>query len=207
MKYPYLEKPGIQLPDNVPDDLLLPFDKYLHKHWISSGFGAMINYLQGFGDYERLTTFYALKNLRPVDLHATLFNNDVHNPEGVVVLPAVYSIIPTTYKGLYNIMVGGDDQFSEQQVKRLIVSSIDSLKSQERPDVKVEDIVLLKDHSPYALYVEHEDIKAGFYKKLNDQQGYRNTYYVGAALSTHTSLAVWQHAQSVVEQYFPDKNL
>lgn len=54
-------------------------------------------------------------------------------------------------------------------------------------------------HTPYEVYVPAEEIEKGFYTKLSGLQGERNTYWTGAAFVTHSSVAIWNFTDGLVE--------
>ncbi|KAL4759007.1 uncharacterized protein BDW70DRAFT_169787 [Aspergillus foveolatus] len=60
-------------------------------------------------------------------------------------------------------------------------------------------IVAFRPHVPYALYVSSEEIADGFYRDLYGLQGYRNTFYTGAAFHTHDSAEMWKFTEKFVE--------
>ena len=312
VKYNYLSKPGINLPGIPPDELVIPFATYLKNRHISSGFGPVINYLQGFGPFDKLLTLYALKNLRPVVINTILldkflapktgaqslyqamardlgheniflntqigqtirpdatnvvmfvnapneigtfgcdqlvvsvppmlsqlsfldldsdetkifgqfksnaywsvlaeldglkskdliFNANIHQPLQAPVLPGIYTIVPTPWPGIYNITLGSDKPLPLEAVNSIIHQGVDKLY---KGKVTFKKLTLALQYSPYALHVDQDAIKHEFYRKLNDFQGYRNIFYVGAAFSTHDTVAVWEHAASIIEANFPAK--
>lgn len=59
-KYPYLEW-GFDLPDPVPEDLLLPFGEFVEKHSLQEIVYPLFFFAQGMGDPLRLPTIYVLK--------------------------------------------------------------------------------------------------------------------------------------------------
>ncbi len=62
-RFGFLLKPGLQLPTEVPEDLLLPFEAFLEKYKLGRSYKPITHYLQGQGTVRSLTTLYALKNL------------------------------------------------------------------------------------------------------------------------------------------------
>ncbi|KAK6599369.1 flavin-containing superfamily Amine oxidase [Botrytis cinerea] len=64
-KYPYLEN-GFDLPDPVPEDLLLTFGEFAIKYNFGKEFlGFISNFAQGLGDLLSKPTLYVLKNFGP----------------------------------------------------------------------------------------------------------------------------------------------
>jgi len=70
------------------------------------------------------------------------------------------------------------------QIKHLVANGI-------LPESKNE-IVEWFDHNQYMNHVSNNDVKNGFYAKLNSLQGKSRTYYVGAALSGQDSTYIWR---------------
>lgn len=64
-KFSLIEKPGIHLPNPVPEDLLMPFGELLQKHRLGHGFIPITHYLQGLGAVRDIPALYAMKNLPP----------------------------------------------------------------------------------------------------------------------------------------------
>lgn len=59
--YSYLEA-GFDLPDPVPDDLLLPFGDFVKKYSLDAAVYTIFSYGQGLGDLLRQPTIYVMKN-------------------------------------------------------------------------------------------------------------------------------------------------
>ena len=60
-------------------------------------------------------------------------------------------------------------------------------------------IIDFANHSPYEVYVSAEEIAKGFYNRLFALQGERKTYWTGAAWVTHSSAAIWDFTDRLVE--------
>lgn len=61
-RYAYLDQ-GFDLPDPVPDDLLLPFGEFAVRHGLESILQLLNGYAQGLGDILRIPAIYVLKNV------------------------------------------------------------------------------------------------------------------------------------------------
>ncbi|KAI9924190.1 hypothetical protein ASPWEDRAFT_158633 [Aspergillus wentii DTO 134E9] len=59
-KYPYLDA-GFDLPDPVPEDLLLPFEDWVKKHNLGDAVNVITMYNQGVGNPLKQSTIYMLK--------------------------------------------------------------------------------------------------------------------------------------------------
>jgi hypothetical protein len=81
-KFGYLEKPGFQLPEAVPEDLLLPLWDFLSKHRIGRSYIPFMRMLQGFGAPRALPALYALKNLSATVMRCARFLSFVTVDQG-----------------------------------------------------------------------------------------------------------------------------
>jgi hypothetical protein len=61
-EYPYLEH-GYDLPDPVPEDLLLPFLEFVQKYGLEDMLNIAFQMGQGYGDFLNVPTLYAMKIL------------------------------------------------------------------------------------------------------------------------------------------------
>ncbi|KAF9891639.1 hypothetical protein FE257_003650 [Aspergillus nanangensis] len=79
-KYPYLTK-GFDLPDPVPEDLLLPFGEFVRKYDLGAAVPAITAITQGIGDPLRQPTIYLMKyfNLGAVESYRTNFLTTAHH--------------------------------------------------------------------------------------------------------------------------------
>ncbi|KAF2136669.1 uncharacterized protein K452DRAFT_353837 [Aplosporella prunicola CBS 121167] len=59
-KYPYLRE-GFNLPDPVPEDLLIPFGAFVEKYRLDDAVWLIAQYSQGFGDILAVPTLYVAK--------------------------------------------------------------------------------------------------------------------------------------------------
>ena len=60
-KYPSLNKPGWNVPDPVPADLLLPFGDFVKKYKLDGAVPTIYFFAQGFGDIVTIPTLYFVK--------------------------------------------------------------------------------------------------------------------------------------------------
>lgn len=60
-KYPSLNKPGWNVPDPVPADLLLPFGDFVKKYKLDGAVPTIYFFAQGFGDILSIPTLYFVK--------------------------------------------------------------------------------------------------------------------------------------------------
>jgi len=60
------------------------------------------------------------------------------------------------------------------------------------------EFVAFESHTPFKLEVSAEDIQDRFYDKLYALQGYRNTWYTGAAMMSHNSGELWNFTAALL---------
>lgn len=318
-KYPYLED-GFDLPDPVPEDLLIPFGEFVRKYDLDDMVRIGFRYGQGLGDFLQIPTIYVMKNfgldiirnfrssflttarrnnselygkaqselgpdvylkstiistsrghpsstghsvrvlvqtpsgpkliltkqlliaippvmenLQSLDLdsreeklfsrfqHSYYFsgllnntgllekrpiqNADSQRPFALPNLPAVYGFGNTPIPGLVDFKYGapiGATQTSTEDVKSAILSTLERLrqagdlqfsKTEGEPGFSA-----FANHSPFELIVTAEEIRKGFYRQLNELQGYRDVWWTGAAWHTQDSSLLWQFTETVVNR-------
>ncbi len=313
--YPFLTYPGINLPDNIPDDLFLPFGEYLKKYNINNSFSPLIHYMQGLGEIENIPMLYVFRNMTH-DVAGYVFWDNYYTPEqgtdklywkiyeylssdkvllnmeikditrkenssiivklensgksliltcdnllvtsplllsclsfldldtreiklfsefkahgywtGIVNItglpsdegifnvnsktisksakfPAIYAILPTQFPQEYNVLYGADDLLPDEIVKDNIIKDINRLQNLTGKPVILNRFVKFLNHYPFNLYVNNDAIKSGFYRELNNIQGYRSTWYTGASFGNLSTPDTWQHAKMILDKNFPPK--
>ncbi|KAI1393303.1 FAD/NAD(P)-binding domain-containing protein [Hypoxylon trugodes] len=80
-KYPYIEN-GIELPDPVPEDLLLSWEKYLEKFNLSDEAIATYSRPAVAGDLTKMLALYVFNNLNTVQLEEELNGKAIANANG-----------------------------------------------------------------------------------------------------------------------------
>lgn len=115
----------------------------------------------------------------------------------VPVLPGIYRISPTGVPGLQNVKYCSTTRLTSQQVQKNIKDSVKRLKKAGTIDTNVPEFAVFAAHDPFLLTVSPSAIKAGFYRRLNSLQGYKNTFYTGAAFQTHDSTLIWRFTEAL----------
>ena len=143
--------------------------------------------------------------------YTTLLKN-TNLPEGLSILaagadeqfntpaiPGPNSFNPTGITGLFNLFYTTEKGLPDDQVKQSITADILRLQNSGFDPTEPE-FEVFEAHVPFQLVVSAEEIAGGFYNRLNSLQGYRKTYYTGAALSAHASSTVWQFTEMILPQ-------
>lgn len=326
-KYPWVDE-GFYIPDNIPEDLLLPFGEFASKYGLGDVVETLFEYGQGLGDFLNQPTLYVMKlvgldatkdiqsgflttlrgnnseiygkaeaelgpsvllhstvlgvrrdrldahghlsllvqtssciklirakqllvsippkvsNLAPLGLDAreyslfsqfnnshyitTIMNNtglpgiqdgiDYTNaaahgstPFDIPKLPAAYGFSPTGVGGLVTVEYGAPagtpaHLTTDEAVKEHILETLARLRRSAAvsvdltmPETQTPEFVVFSNHSPFELTVGAEAIKRGFYRELYALQGYRSTWWTGAAWHTQDSSLLWRFTEGVVE--------
>jgi hypothetical protein len=309
-EYPFIGTNGINLPNPVPAELLLPFKDFLEARGLLPGLARLFDFLQGFGSPLDMTTLYALKNIdlavssailtngflrgeggndlfykeAEKELGNSIFKNTnvlsvsrptagpvrvyINTPSGrqlilcdrlivtfppllqnmqrldlsrrefdifrrfrsnfywtsvaeisglppfqrvsnrsaslpfnVPRLPGLYGVSPSSAPNVYNILYGSDRVIPGRAVQQQIERDVERLSVATGSPVTFNRFRLFKGHNPYALYVSPQDIQNGFYARLKALQGQRNTFYLGSAFQTHSTLAVWSQAEELLNTF------
>lgn len=125
-------------------------------------------------------------------------DTDVHNigltaSLGVPPLPGIYSIEATGVPGLHAAYYGSPTPVSDDAIKSELLSTIPRLVQAAgyAPVNGTPEIVAFNNHSPFEVTVSTDAIQKGFYDKLQELQGKKNTWYTGAAWEAQDSSLIW----------------
>lgn len=164
-----------------------------------------------FGEFTNKYYWSTLVRTEGLQPDILLMNNKGPNPDdnrtfADQVYPGIFIIAPTAVPGLTNVLYGSDRELTEEQIKVRITGDLEKLSGEfvDGP-VKVLGFDAFVSHSPYSPMASNFAIGFGFYRDLNKLQGYRGTYYLGAAFDSNDTSSVWLHAKGIVEQNFPSK--
>jgi hypothetical protein len=173
----------------IPQKLnnLIPFDLDGNE---TSTFSEFIN----TGYYTSLVRNTGLPNTFNM---ASLSPN---TPFNIPQMPGVYDIVPSGIPDLFDIKYGSPHSVPDEYVQKEIIDYIKKLQANGFTNnvTSEPEFVRFKSHAPFELTVSPGAIQAGFYKDLYALQGYRNTYYTGAAFHTQDSSMLWNFTESYV---------
>ncbi|PLN86731.1 hypothetical protein BDW42DRAFT_189991 [Aspergillus taichungensis] len=138
-------------------------------------------------------------SVRIQGVDASIMNKRADARYGALELPAICVITqrgpPDTVVVHY---VSDEPMLREEDVRHGIVTELRQLRKAGF-DVSEPEIITLADHSPYELRVSPRAIADGFYSHLNALQGYRKTFWTGAALQTHDSAQIWRFTEALIQ--------
>ncbi|KAI9674074.1 MAG: hypothetical protein M1817_001892 [Caeruleum heppii] len=153
-----------------------------------------------FGELAGTSIHCAIVRYSDIPDNYTLQNVAPDRPYNIADLPSVYNYGPSRVPGLVKAYFGSASTTdvpvsvsSKAFVDTLARLGLPKDRSAPKPIVEVN-----KSHFPYFLRVGVEQIRSGFYKKMYDLQGHRNTFYTGAALSRQNSASIWKYTEDEV---------
>ncbi|KAJ5160821.1 FAD/NAD(P)-binding domain-containing protein [Penicillium canariense] len=123
-------------------------------------------------------------------------NTSYHLPK----LPGVYTVTSTAIEGIFDFKYGSPHALPDDYVRGEIASYVKKMQANGIAE-KVPgepEFVRFSSHTPFELTVSQEQIANGFYEELYALQGYRNTWYTGAAFHTQDSSMLWNFTDSTV---------
>lgn len=118
------------------------------------------------------------------------------NEYGLPDFPTIYYLSSTRIPGLTDVKYGSNTPLSDDEVQSNIIHDVQKLASADIIfSAQTPDFVAFKSHAPFELYVEAEDIESGFYDNLYGLQGYRGTWWTGAAWHVQDSSLLWNFTE------------
>jgi len=118
-------------------------------------------------------------------------NTSYHIPE----LPGAYAINPTAVDGLHYFWYGSPVEISQCDIEAEMTAVVRRLTNSTDQEPQ---FVAFQSHTPFKLEVSAEDIQDRFYDKLYALQGYRSTWYTGAAMLSHNSGELWNFTAALL---------
>ena len=121
-------------------------------------------------------------------------------------LPALYQISPTRLPDIHLVRYGSMKGMSDEAVQQDILKTVERVRhtvvGSNQTYVKPAELIAYASHNPFNLNVPPEDIAEGFYTKLGKLQGHRSTWYTGAAFMSHTTGALWNFTDHLVDRMY-----
>ncbi|KAF5549513.1 amine oxidase [Fusarium mexicanum] len=124
-------------------------------------------------------------------------NAGAHRPYHVASLPGVVEIAPSAYPGYNFYWYNTINAQTRAQIEGAARSTIKWLQTQNKLKALEPDFVDFQDFSPFHLSPPTQDIADGWYGKMRDLQGHRNTWYI-SALFVVGSTQVWNNTQKIL---------
>jgi len=153
-----------------------------------------------FGEFENTGYYTSLVKNTGLPANFTSFSVSPDTPFNIPELPGIYSVFPTAIQGVFDIKYGSPHSLPHDFVRCEILSYVKKLQGNGfTAEVSGDpEFVRFKSHAPFELTVTQDKIVNGFYEELYALQGYRNTWYTGAAFDTQDSSMLWNFTESYV---------
>lgn len=130
-----------------------------------------------------------------------IVNVGASTPFNLPSLPGIYGLSPTAQSGLLDVKYASSYEQSDAQVQENILAALERLKL---PNVTLTpakaNFAAFNAHVPFFEHVSADEIQGGFYERANALQGYRETYYTGAAWEAHDSSAIWAFTERLLKE-------
>ncbi|OXV09677.1 hypothetical protein Egran_02559 [Elaphomyces granulatus] len=131
--------------------------------------------------------------------NTTYQNVDVAAPYSLPDLPGLYGLGATAIPGLLDVKYGSQTAFFDDAVKADIIATIIRLRTNLGIQTDEEpEFVAYNSHTPFRLTVSPDDVKSGFYDKLNALQGHLHTFWTGATFDTPDSALLWNFTETLL---------
>ncbi|KAL7623782.1 hypothetical protein AAE478_005335 [Parahypoxylon ruwenzoriense] len=116
-------------------------------------------------------------------------------------LPGPYHITESRVPGLFYSWYGSPTELTEDEIKSDVTNVIGRLRAATNSTVtSPPDYIEFKSHTPFKLVVSAESLTNGFYDQLEGLQGYRGTWYTGAAMISHDVSIIWNYTQALLPE-------
>lgn len=116
-------------------------------------------------------------------------------------LPAPYQVTETSIPGLWYVWYGSPYPLTQGEVEvdvRAVIMRLQEAIVTNSSSCSSPEFVEFRSHTPFKLGVSVKSLENGFYKELNSLQGYRNTWYTGAAFVSQASGILWNYTHSLL---------
>ena len=154
-----------------------------------------------FSKFQNSAYYTTLVTNTGLPENVSFSNIGLDTPYNLPVLPAAYTVSATAVPGIYDVFYGSQTDLTDEEVQTDIRATVARIREAQLGNSTTGsssdelEFLIFKAHIPFVLYVPSSEIASGFYSKVNDLQGYRNTFYNGAAFQTQDSSLLWQFTE------------
>lgn len=132
---------------------------------------------------------------------APLQNVGIDAPFNIPALPALFNVIRTALGPGYGIAYyTGPGHIDVPAAQADTLVTLERLAANGVIEAAPTEILAWYDHANVRMYVEPEEVRAGFYRDLYALQGQRNTFWSGAAWVTQASSPIWDYTKGLVDE-------
>ncbi|GAB1198080.1 hypothetical protein APSETT444_007388 [Aspergillus pseudonomiae] len=166
-----------------------------------SGFDLVTTEFSLFQKWDWVNYYVAIIKNTGIPKATTLVNADPDNTPGNLPLPPFQ--LELQYSGIEGYLISkiiGNSTLTAQQAKDLVLSDIRRMGTAGTFPGGDPEVVVFGDHTPTTVSVKNADIRDGFYRKLYELQGTKNTFYTGLAFCSDYSSLLWAYTDTVIEE-------
>ncbi|GAQ03934.1 beta-cyclopiazonate dehydrogenase [Aspergillus lentulus] len=153
-----------------------------------------------FGEFLNTGYYTSLLTNTGLPTNFSSLSVGADTPYNIPKLPGIYQVTSTAIEDVFDIKYGSPYGLPAHYVREEILAYVKKLQDNGFAE-KVHGepkFVRFNSHTPFELTVPPEQIAKGFYRELYGLQGYRNTWYTGAAFHTQDSSMLWNFTESYV---------
>jgi hypothetical protein len=153
-----------------------------------------------FGEFLNTEYYTSLVTNTGLPTNFSSLSVGADTPYNIPKLPGIYQVTSTAIEDIFDIKYGSPYGLPANHVRKEILAYVKKLQDNGFAE-KVHGepkFVRFNSHTPFELTVPPEQIANGFYRELYGLQGYRNTWYTGAAYHTQDSSMLWNFTESYV---------
>ncbi|QIX01328.1 hypothetical protein AMS68_006845 [Peltaster fructicola] len=126
-----------------------------------------------------------------------IYNVGSNNSYYIADQPGILTIIPTGVSQLHRVYYGSPTYMTDEEVVDSIMTTTEKALQVIAVDGDLS-VPFIRSHAPYHCTVSADDIRAGFYDRLQALQGKKSTYYTGATFQAHDSGSIWLFTENEV---------
>lgn len=116
-------------------------------------------------------------------------------------LPAPYQITETRVPGLFYVWYSAPKDMTQSEVQADVTTIIKRLQDTVNGATNTSpEFVRFNSHTPFKMVVSADSVINGFYSELFGLQGYRSTWYTGAAMMSHSAGVLWNYTSHLLPE-------
>lgn len=112
--------------------------------------------------------------------------------------PGMLTVIPSDLPGYHRVYFGSPSAKSDGQVSKDLLAALRRASTSLGYNSSRASVPYIRSHAPYHCTVSADQIKGGFYDRLQALQGRSSTFYTGATFQAHDSGSIWLFTENEI---------